>query len=288
MYNKLTRIEIACGEWTADVFPGYSMNLISLKNRGQEIMRTPECDEVFLQNHVVYGNTFLMPPDRTVGGRFVHDGKEYRLPLNDPRGNNNLHGLMTDADFDITKKTASSVSGRYENRGERYPFSFACEVSLVLTESGLQESYSFTNLERFPIPLLFGLHSNFICHRFLRVPGNGEYLFDRNSFTPGDRIVPLTELGIRLKEGFDPSGTAVSNFLLSGGKTAVIDDYEYTVSENFTHWVTWNGDGKRGFASVEPENGPANGLNMENGSVLLEAGESLSYQTFIHRRSTYG
>ena len=284
MNSKRTRIRIACGEWTAEVLPGYSMNLISLKNRGEEIIRTPDGDEAFLRNPIVYGNTFLMPPDRTVGGRFVYGGKEYRLPINDPRGNNNLHGLMTDADFEITEKTECAVSGRYENRGERYPFAFACEISLLLTECGLQESYTFTNLEEYPIPLLFGLHSNFVCRRFLMVPGSGEYLFDRKSFTPGDHVVPLTELGTRLREGFDPTGTAVSNFLLSGGKTAVIDDFEYTVSDNFTHWVAWNGSGRDGFASVEPENGPANGLNIKNGAVILEAGASVRYQTMIRRR----
>jgi aldose 1-epimerase len=285
---KLDRIRITNKEWAAEIIPGYSMNLISLRFNDREIIRTPKNNNEFLENHIVYGNTLIMPPDRTVGGSFVFENKEYFLPINDPRGNNNLHGLMTDADFEIIQINGSSVRGRYENHGERYPFSFTCEISLQLTENGLKEILSFTNIEDHSIPLLFGLHTNFVCQQFLMVPGAGEYIFDRISFTPGSSAVPLTSLGKLLKEGFNPTGTAVSNFLVSESNTAIIDDFMYTVSPNFTHWVAWNGGGTSGFASVEPENGPANGLNMKNGYVLLDAGKTVCYDTLIHsRNSTY-
>ena len=279
--DKQRRERISCGDWAAEVLPGYSMNLISLKFRGREIMRTPETEEEFSRNHIVYGNAFLLPPDRTVGGCFTFQGREYRLPVNDPRGNNNLHGLMTDADFEITEKSETSLSGRYVNRGERYPFAFVCDIRILLTESGLTETFAFTNPGEDPLPLLFGLHSNFVCRRFLMVPGAGEYIFDRSTFTPGDHVVPLTPQGELLKAGFDPTGTAVSCFLVSGGNTAVIDDIAYTASENFSHWVAWNGGGTAGFASAEPENGPANGLNMKTGYAVVEPGKSVRYQTEI-------
>ena len=279
--KKLERIGISCGDWSAEVLPGYSMNLISLKYRDRQIMRTPENDDAFVRSHIVYGNAFLLPPDRTTGGKFTFEGKTYSLPVNEEKWGNNLHGLMTDADFVVTGSGKSYVSGRYVNEGERYPFKFTCDITVEVAEDGLSETYEFENTGDCSMPLLFGLHTNFASRGYVKVPVEKEYIFDRSTFTPGKEPVELTENGRLLLEGTDPTGKTISNFFVSAGDTAVIDDFEYIASPAFRNWVVWNCGGDKGFISVEPESGPANGLNMEGAFDVIEAGQRIVFTTKI-------
>lgn len=281
--SKMERVKIQNGDWEAEILPGYSMNVISLKCEGEQVLRTAPDDETFAAGHIVYGIAFLLPPDRTVGGKFTFEDVEYSFPINEPKWNNNLHGLMTDADFEIVERGSDFVKGRYINSGERYPFGFICDITVRLDGNGMKETFEFRNNGSGSMPVLFGLHSNFLSRGYVQVPVEKEYIFDRSTFTPGDRAVELTEKGKLVLQGTDPNGKALSNFFASSGNTAIIDKYRYTVSDTFRNWVVWNGGGESGFVSVEPESGPANGLNMDGGYQIVKPDESIVYEIEISR-----
>ena len=144
--------------------------------------------------------------------------------------------------------------------------------------------YTFQNTGSRTMPLLFGLHANFVAPGYIRVPVEGEIPMNRETFVPGDTVEELSEVGEQINHGMNPSGVRISGFFTSGGQRAEIGKYEYLVSENFTHWVLWNGTGHEGFISIEPESGPVNGLRKPGGYQILEPGETLVFQTEIRKK----
>ena len=246
MRNKLEPVCLQQGDWQAKLLPGYAA--------------------------------------RTLGGCFSFEGKEYHLPINDSKGISNLHGLMTDAPFEVLEQEASHARFRYVNQSGRYPFPFAVTVTCRL-QDGCRMEYEFQNTGSTAMPLLFGLHANFADPGYIRVPVAGEIPMNRETFVPGDTVEALSDVGERINRGMKPSGTRISGFFTSAGHTAEIGKYEYVVSENFTHWVLWNGSGNDGFISIEPENGPVNGLRKPGGYQILEAGGVLTFQTLIRRKT---
>ena len=286
MKNKLERLILRRGLWQAEILPGYAANTIRLRCGGEDVVRTPESDEEFLKDHIVYGICFLLPPDRTVGGRFTFGGETYTLPLNDAYKLSNLHGLMHDADFEVTEQTEERAVLYYSNRGERYPFHFNVTVTCRISETGYQVSYCFTNTGPGPMPLLFGLHANFKDQDWVKVPVAGEMMMDLRTKAPFPRVEALSEEGEALKAGEKSAEKKIQGFFTAQGHIAEIGDYRYCVSENFTHWVLWNGKGGEGFISVEPECGPVNGLQYDDGHIVLGKDQSIVFSTEIRRKNS--
>lgn len=283
MSGKLKRVLLSSGKWRAELLPEYACNLIRLRCGEEDIIRTPASDGEFVKDHIVYGTAFLLPPDRTIGGSFFFQGKEYRLPINDSRKLSNIHGLMSDAPFKTVSLTESAAEFVYENKGERYPFPFRATVKCSLDE-GCAMEYSFENTGGGDMPLLFGLHANFADMGFVKVPVEEEMPMNTETLVPDLRTVPLSGVGREIRDGTDPHGKEISCFFTAAGKRAEIGDYSFTVSDTFSHWVVWNGTGCEGFISVEPENGPVNGLKTEGKYALIRKGGTLRFTTDIRRK----
>ena len=285
--NELKRVHLRQGDWRAELLPGYAANLISLRCGEDSIIRSPENDETFRNAHIVYGTAFLLPPDRTLGGCFSFEGREYRLPINDSKGLSNIHGLMSDAPFELVEQDETHARLRYENKAERYPFPFAVTVACTL-QDGCSMEYEFQNTGASAMPLLFGLHANFADPGYIRVPVSGEIPMNRETFVPGDKVEALSDIGEQVKRGMRPTGTMISGFFTSSGHLAEVGKYEYAVSDTFSHWVLWNGSGNEGFISIEPESGPVNGLRRPGGYQILQAGERILFRTEIRRKQQNG
>ena len=71
----------------------------------------------------------------------------------------------------------------------------------------------------------------------------------------------------------------ISGYYKAGGHTAAVGRFTYTVSEEFDHWVLFNGRGESGLLCVEPQCGAVNGLNIPGGHRVLQPGESLELWT---------
>ena len=79
----------------------------------------------------------------------------------------------------------------------------------------------------------------------------------------------------------NPYGVPTSGFYRAAGFQAQIDEFRYTISENFDHWVLYNASGKDGFLCVEPQCGGVNGLNQIDNHRVLTPGESHIFHTSI-------
>lgn len=264
-------VKLRNGKWSATVLPGFGMNVISLKCGRKEIMRCPVDMAALEERPRLYGIPILIPANRTADGTFTFEGKTHTnfFPINEPARNNNVHGMMSTAPFTVLAQTANSVTARHENRGERYPYPFDMTVTVTLTEEGMEHSLTIKALEK--MPYTFAYHTTFAEPKAFTAPIGRLYVRD-------DRLHPTGEM-----EEIDDLGETFDSFFESVGNTATLDEFRFTVSENFDSWVLFNGDGKSGFLCIEPQCGLVNGLNIPGGYRVLEAGEEVTFTLKIDK-----
>lgn len=276
-------ILLRAGNWECAVEPRWGMNPAMLQYAGEAVLRPPETEEALAQRPCVYGSALLLPANRTAGGQFAFDGREYALPLNDPAGNNHVHGFVNCSEFAVDSADEQTVCAHLENRGEIYPFPFRLEVCYRLTEDGFFQTFRVVNTGEGRMPFTFGLHTNFAEPAILQVPIGQRWEKD-TSHIPTGVLLPLDDREQAYRDGFRPDKKPVTGLFTSVGHRAVIGDYDYEVSENFDQWVLWNGNGQQMFVSVEPQSGAVNGLNSGVGLQVLEPGGQAVFQTHIGRR----
>lgn len=267
----MTPVTIQHGIWKAVIVPDFGMNVISLTCQGKEIMRCPKDFAELEGRPRLFGIPILIPANRTAEGTFTFEGKTHKnfFPINEPARNNSVHGLMSTAPFEVVSHTENSLTARHENRGERYPYPFDMTVTVTLTDDGMEHKLTIKALER--MPYTFGYHTTFAEPKTYDVPYGRLYVRDERLHPTGE-MVHIDDLG----ETFD-------SFFESVGNTAKLDEFRFTVSENFDSWVLFNGDGKSGFLCVEPQCGLVNGLNIPGGHRILDAGQEETFTLHITR-----
>ena len=80
------------------------------------------------------------------------------------------------------------------------------------------------------------------------------------------------------KSVFEGTGANLVLYAKSGG-----DVQAYTVSDNFDHWILFNGKGEKNLLCVEPQCGAVNGLNMKNGHRILAPQKKISFSCKIEK-----
>lgn len=280
-------VSIRAGEWSAEIYPGFGMNAISLKVAEREILRKPETYEALKNSPYLHGIPLLFPANRTKGGAFVFDGKKYELPLNEPERNNHIHGQMFDAPFTVTKRTESCIEAEYENRKERYPFPFLMKIRDEVNENGFFRTLSVLNTGKTPFPYTLAFHTTFKEPEILAVPIEKRFLCNEN-YIPTGRYALLTCEEREYVTGIKIKDKSMSGFYVSSGREARLDDIRFSVSDNFDEWILYNGDGKNGFVCVEPQAGEVNGLNRDGGARILMPDETHTYTLSITRKEEKG
>lgn len=279
---KFDTVRLCRGNWQAEIIPGIGMNTLSLTYSGRPVLRSPASIEILQQDPCVYGTPLLLPPNRTAGGRFSFDGKNWQLPVNEPAFGNHIHGQLHSQQFTLQKITQSSVCGFFENRGEIFPFPFRLEVNCILTEEGYAQEFLFTNTGTGDMPLTFGLHTVFACPGEIRVPVGNRWKVN-SCYIPTGELEELTSESECYRTGMDPNGKLVRGFYTSCGTEARIGAFRYRVTSTFDQWVLWNGDGTNGFCAIEPMQGAVNSLNSGVGLLRLKPGETYRFATTIYR-----
>lgn len=276
-------IPLRCDPWEAVIAPAMGMNAISLTCNGQPVLRSPGSWEALAADSCVYGTPILLPPNRTAGGAFCFDGREYHLPINEPAFHNHLHGFLHCQQFDVTALSETCVKGVYRNYGAVFPFPFCLEVTTCLTREGLAQEYLITNTGEGDMPLTFGLHTVFAVKMRIQVPIEKRWTVN-NCYIPTGELETLTEESLACREGTNPNHKLVRGFYTAAGKEAQIDGFRYRVSENFDQWVLWNADGEGGFCAIEPMCGAVNALNSGEGLLRLTPGETVRFATTIYQK----
>lgn len=256
--------------WECCVLPEVGANVISLRHEGNEILRSPEGESALRADPVLFGVPFLLPPNRTAGGKFSFEGKEYALEITEPRRNNHLHGFMHSAAFQMMEWTENSLHTRLVNEGELFPFALQVDMLDRLDDDGWHRTVTVTNTGKTAMPLALAFHTTFNEPESFAVPLGLCWEVDGNYIPTGVKL-QLTAEQNDFVRGISPKGRAVSGFYEMAGNTARIGNYLLRV-EGFDQWILYNGGGDKGFLCVEPQLGPVNALNS-GGYKRLEPGE---------------
>lgn len=156
--------------------------------------------EDYVADRAYFGALIGRYANRIGGGRFVLDGREYRLPAND--GANHLHGgpggfhkVLWDAE-PFTEDGAVGVRLSYVSPdGEQgYPGTLSAEVTYRLTEGALEVEYGARTDQPTPVCLTQHTYFNLSADPTRDVLGHELQLFS-GRFTPVDAgLIPTGEL----------------------------------------------------------------------------------------------
>ena len=268
--------------WHAEISACHGANVTRLQYNGRDVLVPLESEEQLKINPYIQGSPLLFPANRTHRGRFSFEGVEYVLTLNEPHNNAHLHGLLHLQKFKAEKLTQDTIVLSYEGSEEIYPFKFKITVIYSLAENSFVQSYVIENTDEKNMPLTFSLHTSFVEPELFSVPID-ECQEKDSHHIPTGRYVPLNEQEALYPIGSKSRGLEISGYYKACGGVARIGDFTYTVSDNFDHWILFNGKGEKNLLCVEPQCGAVNGLNMENGHRILAPQEKISFSCKIEK-----
>ena len=126
------------------------------------------------------------------------------------------------------------------------------------------------------MPFTFALHTTFIEPNSFSVPI--DLCQEKDGFhIPTGKYVPLNRQEQGYVSGGPSKGLVISGYYRACGHTAYLDDLSYTVSENFDHWILFNGRGESGLLCIEPQCGKVDGLNIKDGCKILNPNEETEF-----------
>ena len=111
-----------------------------------------------------FGIPVLFPPNRIADGRFLFEGRECRLPVNETAMHNHLHGLAVGKPWELLSadQNMAEFQFAFSARDPEYagfPFAFTLRRQIELTPSGLRDRMTVTNHGEWNMPLGLGYHT---------------------------------------------------------------------------------------------------------------------------------
>lgn len=204
-------ITIKYGDYTAVINPERGANCISLRNSryNAEILREPPAD-VVLDNPYLYGMPILYPANRISGGSFLFEGRTYSFPINEPKTNCHLHGILHCTEFETAECNESLVKCVFERPYLDFPHSFRIEITYILSENGLMQKTEITNLSENNMPNILAFHTTFnvpfingSSYEDIRMFAEVGYEIerDKSTYLPTGRILPCDEVTSKIRSG---------------------------------------------------------------------------------------
>lgn len=264
-------------DWQADVCPRLGANVTALKKAGRDVLR-PLTDQKQLDiDPYLQGAPLLFPANRTRDGRFIWQGNTYQMPINEEISGGNLHGFLHFQVFCVDNVTENAITMSHTHTADQnFPFSFVFTVSYRLGKDGFTAKYTVQNTDKTAFPFTFATHTTFVEPDRFSVPVESRQERDAR-LLPTGRYVPLTAQEQLYASGAVSKNNPIVGYYKANGHTAYVGDFTYTVSENFDHFVLYNGKGVSGFLCVEPQSGAVDGLNIADGHKVIAVGETVTF-----------
>ncbi len=242
------------------------------------------------------GQVLVPWPNRLEDGRFEFQGREVRVPLDEPELSNAIHGLVRWLNWRIDEVWPSSCRLSYVLHPQpSYPFLLSLSLRYSLDANGLVVELTATNEGLDPLPFAAGFHPYLdpgpdgldACR--LRVPASTRLVLDERKLPCGEESLAsgpyaaLAEPGgaslrrLRLDDCF--TGLSLDEaghwrVLLDRG--ARVPPIEVTGGAAFGHVMCFTadalaGDGRRRAVAIEPMTAPPNALRTGASVVVLDA-----------------
>jgi aldose 1-epimerase len=188
----------------AVIVPGAGCQCLSYRAGTLDIIAGPANPDAWRAHPHRGGIPILFPwPGRIAGARFTFEGREYRMPVNEPRGHS-IHGFACERGFRVTRRgryfvTAILDSSDYSDLISIWPWPFTLEIDYEVG-NGLRLKARITNTGDSVMPFGFGAHPYF--HAPLNPTGSREAMMIQldadahwpldPSFIPTGATEPLT------------------------------------------------------------------------------------------------
>lgn len=295
---SINDIRLENNEYIAEFSSRYGGNCYRLfhKPSQKDLLRSPVSEQQLNEEIYLYGNPILFPPNRTRGGRFTFEGREYVFPINEPQTGCHLHGELLKTPFLVETHTKDEVCFAYEAKAGEYlcfPHAFCIKRRYTLTEQGLIEQVDVCNNSKQNMPFMLAFHTT-LClwnkeSATLRLPVGREQLRDKN-YLPTLEYAGGREREKALCNGtFAIGRTAVSALYESTGSRAELTfagekkKLVYEADERYAYRMLWRRE-NADFVAIEPQTCAIDCFHLkssaeENGLIVIGAGERISLHT---------
>jgi aldose 1-epimerase len=185
----------------AVIVPAAGCQCLSYRAGALDVIAGPASPDAWREHPHRGGIPILFPwPGRVAGARFTFDGREYRMPVNEPARGHSIHGFACERDFRVTRRgpyyvTAMLDSSDYPDLKSIWPWPFTLEIDYEVG-NGLRLKTRITNAGDSVMPFGFGAHPYF--HAPLNPNGSRDAMMvqlDANARWPLDaRLIPTGEV----------------------------------------------------------------------------------------------
>ncbi|MDR7304130.1 aldose 1-epimerase family protein [Haloactinomyces albus] len=276
------------------VIAGVAATLLSWQVDGTELLLTHPAEEM---GEGYQGKTILPWPNRIDRGRYSFDGQELQVPVNEPKRNAALHGLMNFAEWELVEHARDRVVLRsllYPHYG--YPFSLAFEIEYAVTGDGVRSTLIARNAGSTSAPFGTATHGYIaasagkINSMELELPASTYYRTNDRLIPVGTSPVDGTEYDFRTARriGSTTMDTAFTDLTRRRDGTAVVrfgrpggENVEMWVDETHDYLQVYTDDAPsaerpqraRSGVTVEPMTCPPNAFVTGEGVIVLRPGQ---------------
>lgn len=281
--EQLSHVHIYNEKISAKLFPALGGSLQEFIVKDVPVIQGIQINKVGLEDYrLSYKSSILFPyPNRIDGGSYAYKGQTYQLPINDVDLNNNLHGLVFDKTFKISKLEASASSCQvemdYDYPGDHLGFPFPYTLRLVYeigTEGQLSLHFYVTNTGEDSFPYGIGWHPYFLSpdlsNSFLSFPSSRQIEQNERNIPTGQKETEFKE-DERLENQFYDDA-----FVLHSGHCE-FDNRSYLANLHFRHpkgtYLQIYTPPHRKSIAIEPMTCIANSFTNKIGFAELEPGQ---------------
>lgn len=283
-------LETSC--WHAEFHPQRLGNMTRLQHikSKTELLRTPPDEKSFLAMPVVWGVPLIFPPNRTPHGTFTFRGKEYKMPVNEKKRPNNLHGVILDLPWEckLGKDTADLVL--HYKKSADWPHDFSIQIHYDFGENIVKQTVTTTNESAEDMPYFIGFHTALAMpqERTLRISHPDWCLsLSEPYFVPDGKKLPNP-----LPNDFFPGGTTPPTLDDLFPLTTNADGFRgvevrcpkektvfrYVPGPEWKYWMCWNYSGNHECFCAEPMSGMVDCFHHQDdpasGFDFLKPGEA--------------
>lgn len=245
----------------------------------------------------------LYPVNRIENGSFVFENRKYSFPINEPKTNCHIHGLLHEAQFSAVQVNESCIDCCYEGQYADCQQKFRMELYYEISDSGLLQETTVTNLSDEDMPVFLGFHTTFNVpfvnnsdakNIMVYVDSDLEVQRNMNTYLPTGKFPDPDEVTQNLKNGsFVSYGNPISRHY-KAGESGLMEIYDvknklkvvYENDKKFGWRLIYNGNGED-YICLEPQTCMVNCQNSEldrsfTGFDCIKPGLSKKYVSKIY------
>jgi aldose 1-epimerase len=277
--------ELARSDVRVEVSP-IGASLVSLEVRGQNV--SPAWDDS--ESPARYHGAIIAPwPNRIEDGKYIFDGEEYQLAVNELSRNNALHGLSAQSPWRLKHISESSLECTFEcGEISGYPWKIALRARYELVDEGVLVALTAKNLSGTRAPFGCAFHPYFTfpnsrANWQLSCPASEVVEVDQNRLLP-TQISSITDSSAPFRGEGTPDIQGVDHAyggFNSQNRATLTDEHAMVISitaEQNSPWLQIHApsDGTHYGQSVvlEPMSCPPNAFNIGRDVTVLESQET--------------